>query len=87
MSLSDCAKCWDTPCRCPDGEIGQLKARIALLEHIRELQARNEQMEARMETLKCGCRYGACESKIGFICNLDEEIAAQRAGIYERNSR
>jgi hypothetical protein len=32
MSLSDCVKCWDTPCRCPDGEIGQLKARIAQLE-------------------------------------------------------
>lgn len=32
MSLSDCSKCWDTPCRCPDGEIGQLKARIKALE-------------------------------------------------------
>jgi hypothetical protein len=32
MSLSDCGKCWETPCRCPDGEIGQLKTRIKALE-------------------------------------------------------
>lgn len=40
MALSDCPKCWNTPCTCPDGELGRLeRIRDAAIAYVREEMA------------------------------------------------
>ena len=45
MSLSDCAKCWETPCSCGwdyiDWENDRLDKQVQLLTKIRELKVKN----------------------------------------------
>ena len=56
----------------------------SLKERIAELEEENTALLEVVNPLRCGCQLGTCGSKVGFICRLSEEIAAIKAGTYER---